>query len=69
MTAPLPDGYNAFAGQVILGTFLGLSHQYTVRGAGGTELIAYVQNLGATPPPTLGETVRLAWLPEHTFVV
>ncbi|HXO08824.1 MAG TPA: ABC transporter ATP-binding protein [Solirubrobacteraceae bacterium] len=69
MTAPLPDGYNAFAGQVILGTFLGLSHQYTVRGAAGTELIAYVQNLGATRPPTLGETVRLAWLPEHTFVV
>ena len=69
VTAPAPDGYNTLSGQVILGTFLGLSHQYTVRAPAGTELIAYVQNLGATPPPTLGETVRLAWLPEHTFVV
>jgi spermidine/putrescine transport system ATP-binding protein len=69
VTAPAADGYNTLSGQVILGTFLGLSHQYTVRVPAGTELIAYVQNLGATPPPTLGETVRLAWLPEHTFVV
>ncbi len=69
VTAPLPDGYNAFTGQVILGTFLGLSHQYTVRGPAETELVVYVQNIGAVPPPALGETVRLAWLPEHTFVV
>ena len=69
VTAPLPDGHNAFTGQVILGTFLGLSHQYTVRGPAETELVVYVQNIGATPPPALGETVRLAWLPEHTFVV
>jgi spermidine/putrescine transport system ATP-binding protein len=69
VAAPLPDGHNAFTGQVILGTFLGLSHQYLVRGAAGNELTVYVQNLGATPPPALGDTVRLAWLPEHTFVV
>jgi spermidine/putrescine transport system ATP-binding protein len=68
-TTPLSDGHNAVTGQVILGTFLGLSHQYTVRGPADTELTVYVQNLGATPPPALGDTVALTWLPEHTFVV
>jgi spermidine/putrescine transport system ATP-binding protein len=68
-TVPPSDGLNAVPGQVILATFLGLSHQYTVRGPADTELTVYVQNLGATAAPALGDTVRLTWLPEHTFVV
>ena len=65
---PVRDGYNAITGQVILGTYLGVSNQYVVRGPGGTELVVYVQNLGLRAPG-IGDTVRLSWLPEHTFVV
>ncbi len=68
VSEPAAPGYNAITGQVILGTYLGVSHQYIVKGPADTELVVYVQNLGATAP-TLGETVRLSWLPEHTFVV
>ena len=68
ISEPARDGYNVVTGQLILGTYLGVSNQYVVKGPGDTELVVYVQNLGARPP-ALGETVRLSWLPEHTFVV
>jgi spermidine/putrescine transport system ATP-binding protein len=60
---------NSVTGQVTLASYLGVSHQYTVQVAEGSAVTVYVQNLGTTDPPTLGETVRLVWLPEHTFVV
>ncbi len=53
----------------MLATFVGVSHQYTVESPAGGQLVAYVQNLGSGYVPTLGEQVRLTWLPEHTFVV
>lgn len=65
---PAKDGVNAVSGQVILGTYLGVSNQYVVKGPGGTELVIYVQNVGLRAPG-IGDTVRLSWLPEHTFVV
>jgi spermidine/putrescine transport system ATP-binding protein len=65
----VPDGCNALTGKVVLATFVGVSHQYTVEGPNGEQLVAYVQNLGSGYTPTLGEEVRLTWLPEHTFVV
>jgi spermidine/putrescine transport system ATP-binding protein len=68
ISEPARDGYNAVTGQVTLGTYMGVSNQYIVKGPGDTELVVYVQNLGAQPP-ALGEMVRLSWLPEHTFVV
>jgi len=66
--APEP-GHNSVTGKVILASYLGVSHQYTIEGPGGATVTVYVQHLGAGPPPVLGETVRLSWLPEHTFVV
>jgi spermidine/putrescine transport system ATP-binding protein len=63
------DGYNSITGKVVLASYLGVSHQYTVAGPGGASITVYVQNLGASHPPVLGEEVRLAWLPDHTFVV
>jgi spermidine/putrescine transport system ATP-binding protein len=66
--APEP-GHNTVTGQVVLASYLGVSHQYTIEGPGGATVTVYVQNLGASHPPVLGETVRLTWLPEHTFVV
>lgn len=68
-STPVPEGHNALAGKVVLATFIGVSHQYTVEGPNGGQLVAYVQNLGSGYTPTLGEQVRLTWLPEHTFVV
>ena len=64
---PTPVGRNAISGRVVQASFLGVSHQYSVECPGGTVTV-YVQNLGDVPP-TLGQTVRLSWLPEHTFAV
>jgi spermidine/putrescine transport system ATP-binding protein len=63
------DGDNSITGKVVLASYMGVSHQYTVAGPGGASITVYVQNLGASHPPVLGEEVRLAWLPDHTFVV
>jgi spermidine/putrescine transport system ATP-binding protein len=64
---PADGKRNAVSGRVIHASFLGVGHQYTVETPGGTVTV-YVQNLGEVPP-TLGQAVRLSWLPEHTFVV
>jgi spermidine/putrescine transport system ATP-binding protein len=66
---PAPDGCNSITGRVVEASYLGVSHQYTIEGPGGATVTVYVQNLGAGPPPVLGQAVRLTWLPEHTFVV
>lgn len=63
------NGFNSLTGKVVQASYLGVSHQYTIDGPGGATLTVYVQNLGASHPPVLGETVRLVWLPDHTFVV
>lgn len=60
---------NCIVGRVTMASYLGVSHQYTVEGPTGATLAVYVQNLGAGHAPTLGESVRLVWSPEHTFVV
>jgi spermidine/putrescine transport system ATP-binding protein len=62
-------GHNSLTGKVVSASYLGVSHQYTIDGPGGATVSVYVQNLGASHPPVLGETVRLVWLPDHTFVV
>jgi spermidine/putrescine transport system ATP-binding protein len=62
-------GVNAITGRVVSASYLGVSHQYTVEGPGGSIVTVYVQNLGRNPSPVLGETVRLAWQPDHTFIV
>ncbi|MDE3131447.1 MAG: TOBE domain-containing protein, partial [Acidobacteriota bacterium] len=69
VSTPVAEGNNALVGKVVLANFIGVSHQYTIEGADGAQLVAYVQNLGSGYVPTLGEEVRLTWLPEHTFVV
>jgi spermidine/putrescine transport system ATP-binding protein len=65
-----PTGRNHVAGTVRMATYIGVNYQYKVDGPGGHELTVYVQNQGATGShPTVGQRVRLEWLPEHTFVV
>ncbi len=66
---PVGEASNVMTGRVVLASYLGVSHQYTLEGPEGASVTVYVQNIGSAPAPTLGGTVRLAWLPEHTFVV
>ena len=60
--------WNVIEATVGEAVYLGVSHQYTVESRGGQMLTVYVQNLG-TRMLQQGETVRLAWHPEHTFVI
>lgn len=48
--------------------YLGVSHQYTVESRSGQLLSVYVQNFGNRMLQQ-GEIVRLAWYPEHTFII
>jgi spermidine/putrescine transport system ATP-binding protein len=70
----LPDGdnagpeWNVIEGRVGEAVYLGVSHQYAVESHSGQTLTVYVQNLGNRMLQQ-GELVRLAWYPEHTFVI
>ena len=59
---------NEIEGRVRTSTYLGLGHQLEIDGPGGTTLTVYVQAAGGGTPGA-GDTVRLRWRPEHTFVV
>jgi spermidine/putrescine transport system ATP-binding protein len=65
----VPAGWNCVRGTLRVSTFVGVSHQYTVNGPADSTLTVYAQNLGAEQAPREGESVRLLWRPEHTFVV
>jgi spermidine/putrescine transport system ATP-binding protein len=64
-------GDNAIQATVRDATFVGVSNVYTVKTRDGHTMTVYAQNLRASgdPPPSAGDTVTLAWHPEHTFVV
>jgi len=64
-----PSGLNSVSGLLRMSTYIGVSHQFTIEGPGGTTLTVYAQNLGNTPMPHPGESVRLTWEPEYTFAV
>ena len=64
-----PPGWNHVPGLVLVSTFVGVSHQFTVEGPDGQVLMAYAQNLGGESIPRPGERVHVVWRPEHTFVV
>ncbi len=66
---PLSDEWNCLQGVIELSIYTGIGHQYTIRDAQGRNLSAYVQNRDAKTAPQEGDRVRLAWRPEHTFVV
>jgi spermidine/putrescine transport system ATP-binding protein len=63
------EGWNSVTGRLRVSTFVGVSHQFTVDGPAGSILTIYAQNLGHAALPREGDQVRLAWRPEHTFVV
>lgn len=77
---PLADGevataesnVNAVEGTVLDASYIGVSTQYLVQTADGHKLTVYAQNLetsGASEALADGQRVRLAWKPQHTFVI
>ena len=67
---PAASGRIHVTGTVRMASYIGVNYQYRVDGPGGRELTVFVQNQGAAGShPSVGQRVRLEWLPEHTFVV
>jgi spermidine/putrescine transport system ATP-binding protein len=68
-----PDGdANVLEGHIRDASYVGVSTQYVVRIDAGSDVVVYAQNLetsGIGEQHSTGERVRLAWRPQHTFVV
>jgi spermidine/putrescine transport system ATP-binding protein len=67
-----PSGHNLLTGVVRDASYLGVSTQYQVEARGGATITVYEQNVERATKAELwapGEDVRLAWSPDHTFVV
>jgi spermidine/putrescine transport system ATP-binding protein len=69
-----PDGRdtNSLDGTVLDASYIGVSTQYLIETADGHVLTVYAQNLetsGASEVIADGDAVRLAWKPQHTFVI
>jgi spermidine/putrescine transport system ATP-binding protein len=63
---------NAIDGRVLDASYIGVSTQYLVETADGHRITVYAQNLetsGASEILAGGQRVRLAWKPQHTFVI
>jgi spermidine/putrescine transport system ATP-binding protein len=58
---------NGIPGIVTDVSFTGLSTQYLVRTAWGQEISVFAQNAGGERRVAVGESVTVAWRPEHTF--
>lgn len=72
LTADDPDKSrtNVLTGRVIASSYTGISTSYRVKTDDGAVLVAYEQNAaGSAARVAEGNRVRLAWAPEHTFVV
>lgn len=67
----VPGGANVLRGQIVEGSYLGVSTHFLVRAAGGETLTVIAQNLDAGDghEQALGQQVQLVWEPQHTFVV
>ena len=63
---------NVISGTVLDASYIGVSTQYLVETRDGHALTVYAQNLetsGSAEVIADGETVHLAWKPQHTFVI
>src|SRR5512143_3825674 len=63
---------NHLAGVIADASYIGVSTQYIVELPGGHRVTVYEQNVERATKSELwtrGESVQLAWLPEHSFVV
>jgi spermidine/putrescine transport system ATP-binding protein len=71
--ATAPDGAtNLLSGVVADASYVGVSTQYIIETRAGKRLTVYEQNVERTSHSSLhrtGDDVRLAWSPDHSFVV
>ncbi len=65
----VPAGWNCLHGRIRDAAYVGVSHQFTVEGASGRTINVYEQNIAGRSVPRPGDSVRLVWKPQHTFVV
>jgi spermidine/putrescine transport system ATP-binding protein len=66
----VPQERNWLTGVLRMSTYVGVNYQFKVDDPTGHELTVFMQNLGGDEAhPRPGQSVRLEWLPEHTFVV
>jgi spermidine/putrescine transport system ATP-binding protein len=68
----LPAEHNVLDGIVRDASYLGVSTQYIVETPAGVRLTVYEQNVERATRAELwapGESVKLSWSPDHTFVV
>jgi hypothetical protein len=70
----LPAGGGAMTQNVVAATlrtavFAGVSYQYFFQTQEGREMSAFDRNASGGAVARPGEAVRLAWEPEHTFVI
>ncbi len=66
---PVEKEWNSLEGVINLSVYTGIGHQYTIRDAQGRDFSAYVQNRDVSGAASRGDAVRIAWRPEHTFIV
>jgi putative spermidine/putrescine transport system ATP-binding protein len=68
---PAPNGMTVESGQVEEVIYLGVSTRYVVRLDRGEQLVAVRQNMDALGDARKfeGRPVRLAWTPDHTYVL
>ena len=64
---PDPSLRNGVPGIVTDVSFTGLSTQYLVQTAWGQEISVFAQNAGGERRVAVGESVTVAWRPQHTF--
>lgn len=66
---PLPDGENVMTATLRSAVFVGVSYQYFFDTSLGRQITAFDRNAGAGAVGRAGDSVRLGWRPDHTFVI
>jgi spermidine/putrescine transport system ATP-binding protein len=65
----LDAALNAIPATLRSAVFAGVSFQYFFQTRGGREMTAFDRNASGVAVARPGESVRLAWAPEHTFAI
>jgi spermidine/putrescine transport system ATP-binding protein len=65
----VPGDHNSISATLRNAVFVGVSYQYFFDATGGRQLSAFDRNSGGGAIAAPGARVRLAWRPEHTFVI
>ncbi len=67
--ATLDPGVNALDATLLSSVFVGVSYQYFFETRNGRRLSAFDRNAGRGAVANSGDSMCLAWRPEHTFVI